>query len=176
LRSFAEGAALLGLALLACSVASPETEVKAALARLGRVELATEGAHVALERVRFADVAVSMDGPRALVVALVEADGRVAAGGGGPAVAYVGREAFAMERCASARWCLAAGGLPALRGVVAALAAAPRPQGARVVAWQLRVERERAMAGEDAEIDGRRVRSGYELARDGERWRVVAGP
>lgn len=171
MRSCAELLAPLA-ALLACSTASPETEVKEALARASAFELPTGGEErLLLARVRFADVTVSMDGPRALVLAVVEADGRV---GGGPALAYVGREAFSMERCAARRWCLA--DLPALRGVVSALRQAPRQQSARVVAWQVRVERDAATAGEDYELGGRRLRVRRELRRDGAAWRVVGAP
>lgn len=167
---------LLAGALLACTVASPETEVKEALARTGRLELAAAGGtRVALEKVRFADVAVSMDGARALVVAVVEAGGRVGPEGG-PALAYVGREAFEMERCPQGRWCAAGSGVPALLGVVEALARAPRDPGARVVAWQVRVERGEAIAGEDYELGGRRLRARWEIAREGDGWRVRRGP
>jgi hypothetical protein len=173
LRSFAErrrAAALAWAALLACSAASPETEVKEALARLGEADLPAGGpAAVALRHLRFSDVTVSMDGPRALVLAVVEADGT--AGEGGPAVTYVGREAFSMERCASSRWCLS--DLPAVTAVVSALRAAPREAGARVQAWQVRVERDAATAGEDYEVEGRRLRVRRELRRDASGWRLV---
>ncbi|HEY6006296.1 MAG TPA: hypothetical protein VIV57_25680, partial [Anaeromyxobacter sp.] len=153
--ALASGAVLAWAALLACSAASPETEVKEALARLGAVELPAGGpAAVALQHLRFADVAVSMDGPRALVLAVVEADGTAMATGA--SLVYVGREAFSMERCRSSRWCLS--DLPALSGVVAALRAVPREAGARVVAWQVRVERDAATAGEDYEVGGQRLR------------------
>jgi hypothetical protein len=176
LRSPSGLAAPLAAALLACSVASPETEVREALARVGRLELAAApGTRIALEKVRFADVAVSMDGGRALVVAVVEAEGRVGPDGV-PALGYVGREAFEMERCAEARWCAAGSGLPALRGVVEALAGAPRHPGARVLAWQVRVERGEATAGEDYEVGGRRLRTRWEMGREGDRWRIRRGP
>jgi hypothetical protein len=169
----ARAAGLLALAA-ACSVASPEREVREALARLDPAALraAGGGAELTLERVSFADVAVSPDGSRALVVAFVEAEGRAALGGSSPAVAYRGREVFVVERCPSARWCLAGGALPALSGVVGALAALPRPDGARVVAWQIRVERETASVGEDYELAGERRRETRTLRRDGERWRL----
>lgn len=181
MRSSAEAAALAATALLACSVAGPATEVKEALARLGPLEVAAgEGATIALARVSFSDVAVSLDGGRALVVAVVEADGRVELAGGAPALAYVGREAFALERCAAARWCLAGGALAGLRGVIAALVAAPRAAGARVVGWQVRVERDRAEAGEDYEVvEGgapRRLRALRALAREGAAWRLLPPP
>lgn len=147
--------------------------MKDALARLARVEVPPGGpAAPGLEHLRFADVTVSMDGPRALVLAMVEGEGT--AWVGGPRLSYVGREAFAMERCPAARWCLA--DLPALRGVVAALRDAPREGAARVVAWQVRVERDRATAGEDYELSGRRLRVRRALRRDAAGWRVVAAP
>lgn len=182
MRSCADGgrAAALAAALLACAVASPGTEVKEALARLGPVEVEAGGARVALARATFSDVVVSMDGARALVVAVVQADGRVRLPGAEPSLAYVGRESFAMDRCAARRWCLAPDALAGLRGVVAALAAAPRPEGARTVAWQVRVERDAAEAGEDFDaVDGgvpRRLRARHALARAGDGWRLLPPP
>ncbi len=166
-------------ALLACSVTSPETQVKEALAGECRLELLGVGrARVTLERLRFSDVTVAMDGPRALVVAMVEADGRALAGPGETALVYVGRETFQMERCGTRTWCLADGTLPALRDAITALAAAPRPSGTRVLAWQIRAERDGATAGEDYEeragADVRRLRRRWELARGREGWRIVA--
>ncbi|HEX9051254.1 MAG TPA: hypothetical protein VF841_12045, partial [Anaeromyxobacter sp.] len=137
-RGAPRAAALGAAALLSCAVASPATEVKEALARLAPVELDAGTARLLLARASFSDVAVSMDGPRALVVAVVEADGRVRVRGAEPTLAYVGRESFAMDRCAGRRWCLAPDALAGLRGVVAALAAAPRADGGRPVAWQVR--------------------------------------
>lgn len=170
MRRCGRRAALLAAAALGCSVASPETQVKDALAALHAADLPDGAAALSLRELRFGDVSVAMDGPRALVLAVVEAEGVA----GGPAISYVGREAFAMEPCRERRWCLA--DLPALRGVVAALREAPREAGARVVAWQVRVERDTAAAGEDYEAGGRRLRIRRELRRDGAGWRVVAAP
>ena len=119
-----------------------------------------------------------MDGGRALVVSVVEADGRVRVGTRDIQLAYVGREAFAMERCPGRRWCPVGMPLPALAGVVEALLAASRPDGRHPLAWQIRVERDRASAGEDAEVPAgsRAVRGVFELARDGGRWRIASGP
>lgn len=173
MRSFASAVALG--ALLACSAASPETQVKETLGRTGRVEQAAGGARIELPHVRFGDVYVSLDGGRALVVSTVEADGRVRRPSGDVALSYVGREALTMARCASAGWCPSGDPLPALGGVVSALLAAPRPERLVPSAWQIRVERERATVGEDAELDGRRVRERYEVVRGGDgAWRVVA--
>jgi hypothetical protein len=166
--------------LLACAVASAGTEVKEALAGIGPVELEAGSARVGLAHVSFSDVVVTTDGAVALVVAMVQADGTVRLAGGEPSLAYVGREAFRMERCAGRRWCLAPDALGGLRGVVAALAAAPRPAGARPVAWQVRVDRDRADAGEDYEaVEGgapRRLRSTWALARAGKAWALSPAP
>lgn len=173
-------AALGAAALLACAVRSPATEVKGALARLGPVELDAGAARLLLARVSFTDVVVSMDGPRALVVAVVQADGRVRVAGAEPSLAYVGRESFAMDRCAGRRWCLAPDALAGVRGVVAALASAPRAEGARPLAWQVRVERDAAEAGEDYEAvergAARRLRALHALARVDGGWRLAPAP
>ena len=165
------------LAVAACSVSSPATEVREALARAAPLELADARVPVTLTRASFGDVVVAAEGRRARVLAVVDADGRVKLQGREIALGYVGREAFEMERCATARWCPAGPLLPALEGVVAALAAAPHEPGRRPVAWQVRVERDRATVGEDAEgPDGARAPRGLvELVRDGAGWRL-AGP
>jgi hypothetical protein len=164
------------LVLAACSVSSPATEVREALARAAPLELVDGGAAVTLTRASFGDVLVAAEGGRAQVLAVVDADGRVRLQGREIALGYVGREAFEMERCARARWCPAGPLLPALQGVVAALAAAPHEPGRRPVAWQVRVDRDRATVGEDAEgPDGARVPRGLvELVRDGADWRLAA--
>lgn len=132
-----------------------------------------------MARASYRDVEVAPDGTRADVLAVVDADGRVRLPGADVALGYVGREAFALERCAGARWCPSGPPLPALAGVVAALAAAPRPAGRRPVAWQIRVERERALVGEDAEGPGgaRALRDTLEVVRDHRGgWRLAAPP
>jgi hypothetical protein len=166
-------AAIAAAAVLACSFRSPASEVKQALAQLAPVELdVTPNVRVWLGGARFSDVAVSMDGSRALVVAMLEADGRVRIPGGDPVLAYVGRESFAMERCPEKKWCLAPDALSGLRGVAAALAVAPRQKGTRPRKWQVRVERESAEVGEDFEVDadGSRRRSRFSLAFEGGAW------
>lgn len=170
------GAALAaGVALLlaGCAVRSPETEARDAVLRLSRVEIADAGgARVDLGSVRFADVVVSMDGARALVVAIVEATGRARLDGAEPEISYVGREAFAMERCSRSRWCPVGTPLPALRGLVAALASAPREPGVRPLSWQIRVERGRARVGEDRETPAGPARVLRAVVLAGEVWRV----
>jgi hypothetical protein len=163
------------LAVAGCSVSSPATEVREALAHATPCELAAGTASVTLARTSFRDVEVAAEGGRARVLAMVDADGHVRLGGGDVAVGYVGREAFELERCATARWCPAGPLLPSLAGVVAALAAAPSEPGRRPVAWQVRVERDRATVGEDAVGPGgaRAPRGLVELVRDGAGWRLV---
>ncbi len=182
MRSSADVAVAAALALLACSPSSPSTQVKDALARSARVRVEAAGAEADLAEVRFSDVVVSMDGPRALVVAIAEAKGRVRVAGGEAALDYVGREAFAMERCAGSGWCAEGGPLPALRSVLAALPAlggeGARAAGGRIrtVAWQVRVERDRAIVGLDYEVGApARRRERFELVRQGDAW-IFAGP
>ncbi len=177
--------ALALLALLSCSAKSASTEVKDALSRVGAVRVSAGPLAADLERVRFSDVTVSLDGNRALVLAVVEANGRVRAAGEDATMAYVGREAFAMERCPDREWCPAGEQLPALLGVLAALPgleeALRRDAGVpfRVLAWQIRADRDRAPVGADYEIGGaepRRLRARWDLERKGARWQPARSP
>jgi hypothetical protein len=73
------------------------------------------------------------------------------------------------------------GGRAAAVERVRAALAAPAGGRVRVTAWQIRVERDRATVGEDHDLVGpdgavERRRTVLELAREGERWRIVAGP
>lgn len=176
----AAGSSTVALALLlgACSVASPETEVRDVLGRAAPFELRAGRARVEVTRARFGDVEVLAEGGRARVLAVVDADGRVLLPGGVVALGYVGREAPELERCLRARWCPVGPLLPALAAVVATLAEAPRPSGRRPIAWQIRVERDRALVGEDAEGPGgtRALRQDFELVHEGGAWRRVAPP
>lgn len=164
---------------LSAALKSPETLAReAAVALAGERVLDAGPARIELDDLRLAEITVAVDGARARVVAIAEGGGRVRFGDQATALAYVGREAFRLDRCA-AGWCAADGALPALRGVVEALAASPRPPGARVIAWQIRVERDAATAGEDqelpAEASPRRARAVRTLRRDAAgRWTVVA--
>jgi hypothetical protein len=158
-------------------VASPATEIRDALANAAPFDVAAGRASIAVTRAVFRDVEVSAEGRRARVLAVVDADGQVRLGGGRQvALGYVGREAFELERCPGRRWCPVGPALPALAGVVAALAAEPRSPDRRPVAWQVRIERDRALVGEDAEGPGeaRAPRGREELVRDGEGWRLDA--
>jgi hypothetical protein len=209
---------------LPVAVASPETQVKEALAHQQRAHLADvygfkSGGTAELYPVRFADVVVQSDGDAARVLAVVEAEGRVTWRDDRADLTYVGREAFGMTRCRIALWCGDGEQFARLRGVlltlfrrvdafhagdadayarlvsdryagdggraallarvVGDLAAGP-PARVRVVAWQIRVERDRAIVGEDYELRlgddaPRTLRARYTLALEGERWLIVDG-
>jgi hypothetical protein len=164
---------------LSAALKSPETLAREAAAALARPRALEAGpARVELDDVRLAEITVAVDGSRARVVAIAEAGGRARFADQAPALSYMGRETFLLERCAQG-WCAVEGALPALRGVVEALAGSPRPPGARVLAWQIRVERDAATAGEDQEIaEGattRRLRAVRALRRDAAgRWALAA--
>ncbi|ACG74660.1 conserved hypothetical protein [Anaeromyxobacter sp. K] len=111
---------------LAISAASPETQVREALRHQERAHLNDvygfkSGGTAELVPVRFAEVAVQVDGDRASVLAIVEADGRVTWRDEHAEVSYVGREAFAMTRCSIALWCGDGQQFAGLRGVLTAL-------------------------------------------------------
>ncbi len=162
-------------AVAGCSVASQATEIREALARPAPIGVAAGGARLSLGRADFRDVEVATEGGRARVLAVVDADGVASLSGGEVRVGYVGREDFEMVRCARARWCATESPVPALAGVVAALAAAPPDPARRPVAWQIRVERDRAVVGEDAAGPGgaSAPRRTLDLVRDGGRWRLA---
>jgi hypothetical protein len=72
------------------------------------------------------------------------------------------------------------GGKPALLAQLRKDLPAGPPAVLRARAWQIRVERERAIVGEDYEVrvgggDPARLRARFELAREGDRWAFVGG-
>ncbi len=206
---------------------SPETQVKEALRHQGRAHLDDvygfrAGGTAELHAVRYGDVAVQIEGGRADVLAVVEAEGHAAWRDERAALSYVGREHFGMTPCNIALWCgdgsqfsrLSAvltalfrredafnaadaraygqlvsdgyagpGGKPALLARLAKDLAGEPAARVRILAWQIRVERERAMVGEDYEIrvggrlrrEERGLRARYELVREGDRWRFADG-
>ncbi|HET6410506.1 MAG TPA: nuclear transport factor 2 family protein [Anaeromyxobacter sp.] len=214
--------ALSGLSLRVAA-AGPETQVKEALAHQGRAALDDvygfrAGGTADLSRVGFADVAVSMEGERARVLAVVEAQGTVEWRSEKALLGYLGREAFGMTPCDIALWCgdgeqfarlrgvltalfrredaAGAGDVEATRRLVSESYAGPGgkrallvrlardyhspPAEAHVTAWQIRVERDRAEVGEDAEFRlpsgaRERRRALYTLVLEDGRWRFVDG-
>jgi hypothetical protein len=206
------------------SLASPETQVREALANQKRALLNDvygfkAGGTAELYPLRFADVAVTVEEGKALVVAMLDGEGRVAWRDQQATLRYLGRERFQMQPCRIALWCGQGDQFERLRGVLQALfrrhdaaaAGDPRalarlvsdgysdggedraqvlarlareirrdaPERTRIVAWQIRVERDRAEVGEEYELaaGGRTeaARARYTLAWDGDRWTFVAG-
>jgi hypothetical protein len=204
------------------AVTSPETQVRAALgrqtkARLGDVYGYAAGGTAVLDPVRYADVAVQVEGPRASVLAVVDASGEVSWRDGRAALSYVGREPFTMTRCSAAGWCADGAQFQKLRAALAtvfrrvdafrrgdleiygrivsdrypggkgALLARLREDLAEagdrrleVKAWQIRVERDTAIVGEDYELavggaPPRALRARYELRWEDGRWRIASG-
>jgi hypothetical protein len=121
------------------AAAGPETQVKEALAHQDRAALADvygfmAGGTAELQPVRFEDVTVSLDGEKARVLAIVEAQGRVVWRGERADLSYVGREAFQMSRCKIALWCGDGDQFARLRGVLTALFRRADAHGTRDVA------------------------------------------
>lgn len=206
------------------SLESPDTQIRRALAAQTRAHLDEvygfrAGGTAELVPVRFRDVVTSVEGERATVVAMLDAEGRVTWRDQAADLSYIGRERFHMRPCRIALWCgegdqferlrevlrvlfrrldafqardaAAYAGLVSeryqdrgldRRGLLDRVAADFRdgPAAAvRVLAWQIRVERDRAEVGEDYRIAvaGRapaRMRALLRLEREGERW-VFAG-
>jgi hypothetical protein len=175
---------ILGLGRLA---PGGESQVREALANQVRAHLEDvygfrAGGTLELAPVRFAEVVASVERCEATVVAVMEAEGRAAWRDQAAALSYIGRERFRMRPCSIAGWCAEGEQFQRLRGVLMALfrrhdalAAAAGPAGRRVVAWQIRVERETAEVGEDWESRPAggspvRERSRFRLRFDGARW------
>ncbi len=111
---------------LAISAAGPETQIREALRHQERAQLADvygfrAGGTAELVPVRYADVTVSVEGDRARVLAVVQAEGRVVWRDQRAALSYVGREAFTMSRCSIALWCGDGQQFSRLRSVLSAL-------------------------------------------------------
>ncbi|HET6924171.1 MAG TPA: nuclear transport factor 2 family protein, partial [Anaeromyxobacteraceae bacterium] len=173
------------------------------------------GGTAELVPVRFRDVVTSVEGERATVVAMLDAEGRVTWRDQAADLSYIGRERFHMRPCRIALWCGEGDQFERLREVLRILfrrldafrardaaayaglvseryqdrgldrralldrVAADFRDGPaaslRVLAWQIRVERDRAEVGEDYRIavPGRapaRRRALLRLEREGERW------
>ncbi len=167
------------------------------------------GGTVELQTVRFDGAASSLEKGRATVVAMLSAEGRAVWRDQRARLSYIGRERFHMKPCSIALWCAEGDQFDQLRGVLLSLfrrrdavehrdaealgrLLSPRhperartepsglPDQARVLGWQIRVERDGAEVGEDVELapagrEPRRERRLYRLERQGERWLFVDG-
>jgi hypothetical protein len=212
------------LASCAPAIREPGAQIREALAHQERAHLDDvygfrAGGTAELAPVRYADVISTVDGARATVAAMLDAEGRVAWREQAARLSYVGRERFHMRTCSIALWCAEGDQFDRLRGVLLALfrrhdaaergdpdalarlvaagydargedraallARAAReargaPSRARVLAWQIRVDRDAAEVGEDLEVSregaaARRERHVYRLVREGERWLFADG-
>jgi hypothetical protein len=166
------------------SLQSPETQVRQALAHQDRAHLEDvygfrAGGTLELVPVRYAEVVPVVEGGRATVVALLDAEGRAVWRDRDARVSYVGRETFHMKPCTIALWCAEGDQFARLRGVLRALFRHDDELRAReerrVRAWQIRVERDGAEVGEDYEVavpggGSRTLRARYRLEHRGERW------
>ena len=141
-------------------LAGGEAGVREALGRQVRAHLdggaGPDALALDLAPLRFAEVSALVEGGRATVVAVLDAEGTASFAGQSVPVSYIGRERFHMRTCGAA-WCAEPDQLVRLRGVLEALlqrhrALAAGLPGRRVIGWQVRVEREEAEAGEDWEV------------------------
>jgi hypothetical protein len=104
----------------------PETQIREALSRQDRAHLADvygfkAGGTVELYPLRFREPAIAVEGRRAVVAAVVDAEGRVAWRDQAARLHYIGREKFGMHPCTAAAWCGEGDQLERLRGVLLAL-------------------------------------------------------
>jgi hypothetical protein len=108
---------------LAGAVADPDTRIRAALARQRSLHLSDvygfdAGGTLELAPVRFGDLAITVDGERARVVAMVEGEGVIDWRRGRIRVGYIGRERFSMTPCDLGGWCADGRQLDELRRVL----------------------------------------------------------
>jgi hypothetical protein len=105
---------------------SPETQVRQALANQGRAHLEDvygwkAGGTLELVPVRYAEVVPVVEGDRARVVALLDAEGKAVWRDQDARVSYIGREQFHMRPCKIALWCAEGDQFARLRAVLRAL-------------------------------------------------------
>jgi len=108
------------------SLQAPETQVRQALANQTRAHLEDvygfqSGGTLELVPVTFAEVVPVVEGNRATVVAMLDAEGRAVWRDQAAQVSYVGREVFHMRPCSIALWCAEGDQFSRLRGVLRTL-------------------------------------------------------
>jgi hypothetical protein len=122
------------LASCGASLETPETQIRKALANQGRAHFGDAygfraGGTVELHSTRFEDVAPSIEERRgegrgegrAVVVAMLSAEGRVVWHDQDAKLTYLGRERFHMKPCSLALWCGEGDQFDRLRGVLSVL-------------------------------------------------------
>lgn len=105
---------------------SPETQIRTALAAQGRAHLEDvygwkAGGTLELIPVRYADVVPDVEGNRATVVAILDAEGKAVWRDQAATVSYIGREQFHMKPCKIALWCAEGDQFARLRSVLRTL-------------------------------------------------------
>jgi hypothetical protein len=106
--------------------AAPEKQIEEALGRQTRATLPDvygfqAGGTLELDPVRYHEAVSFVNGERATVVAMLDAEGRVSWKDGAAKLSYIGRERFHMAPCALALWCAEGDQFARLRGVLALL-------------------------------------------------------
>jgi hypothetical protein len=104
----------------------PETQVRQALANQVRAHLEDvygwkAGGTLELSPVRYSEVVPDVEGGRATVVALLDAEGQAVWRDQSAAVSYIGREQFHMKPCKIALWCAEGDQFSRLRAVLRTL-------------------------------------------------------
>jgi hypothetical protein len=105
---------------------SPDTQIRQALAAQGRAHLEDiygwkAGGTLELVPVRYAEVVPDVEGNRASVVAVLDAEGKAVWRDQEARVSYVGREQFHMKPCKIALWCAEGDQFARLRAVLRTL-------------------------------------------------------
>jgi hypothetical protein len=105
---------------------SPETQVRKALAAQDRAHLEDiygwkAGGTLELVPVRYTEVVPDVEGDRATVVALLDAEGKAVWRDQAATVSYIGREQFHMRPCKIALWCAEGDQFARLRAVMRTL-------------------------------------------------------
>lgn len=178
---------------------SPETQVRQALAAQGRAHLEDiygwkAGGTLELVPVRYADVVPDVEGNRATVVAVLDAEGKAVWRDQEARVSYVGREQFHMKPCKIALWCAEGDQFARLRAVLrtlfrrldAARAGDPQALAALVAedyrdgetdaaALKERLRRENVRHRPDLKVTAWQIRVDRDGAEVGEDYDVVEG-
>jgi hypothetical protein len=171
--------------------------VRQALAAQGRAHLEDiygwkAGGTLELVPVRYADVVPDVEGNRATVVAVLDAEGKAVWRDQAATVSYIGREQFHMKPCKIALWCAEGDQFARLRAVlrtlfrrldaarggepaaVAALAADDYQDGATGrAALEDRLRRELASPRPDLRVRGWQIRVERDAAEVGEDFEVA---
>lgn len=176
----------------AATLQSPETQVRKALAAQSRAHLEDiygwkAGGTLELVPVRYEEVVPDVEGNRATVVAILDAEGKAVWRDHAATVSYIGREQFHMKPCKIALWCAEGDQFARLRSVLRTLfrrfdaARGGDPSGLAAlvaddyrdgetdrIALELRLRREFAVPRPDLRVKGWQIRVERDSAEVGE--------